>query len=240
MDSDDYCREVEAYLCRRNDGHLIRIVGPAFEQVCGWRVRGIPLKVVFQGIDRSFGRYYARGPRRRPVQIAFCEADVLDAFDDWRRAVGMRSGAAGTSDAVEVAGRRGSLPVHVDRVIARLTALRAEPRAEGDIDQALEQVVRELDAARPGLARLRGDARTRFLGRLAELDRFLLGLFRAASPPAVLAALAREAEDELEPFRDRMPAPAFRGAVEARTDALLADHAGLPHLAHESTGSDAD
>ena len=33
---DDYCRQVEAYLCRKNDGHLVRIVGPAFEQVCGW------------------------------------------------------------------------------------------------------------------------------------------------------------------------------------------------------------
>ena len=31
-----YCREIEAYLCRKNDGHLVRIVGPAFEQVCGW------------------------------------------------------------------------------------------------------------------------------------------------------------------------------------------------------------
>ena len=38
---EDYCRQVEAYLCRKNDGHLIRIVGPAFEQVCGWATRGV-------------------------------------------------------------------------------------------------------------------------------------------------------------------------------------------------------
>ena len=57
---DDYCRQVEAYLCRKNDGHLIRIVGPAFEQVCAWASKGIPLKAVFRGIDRYVERYYAR------------------------------------------------------------------------------------------------------------------------------------------------------------------------------------
>ena len=49
----------------------------------------MPLKVACAGIDRYFERYYRKGPRRRPVRIEFCEADVLDAFDDWRRAVGV-------------------------------------------------------------------------------------------------------------------------------------------------------
>ena len=47
-----YCREIETYLCRRNGGHLIRIVGPAFERVCGWAEAGVPLQVVVEGIDR--------------------------------------------------------------------------------------------------------------------------------------------------------------------------------------------
>ena len=42
-----------------------------------------------RGIDRYFERYYAKGPRRRPVRVEFCEADVLDVFDEWRRAVGV-------------------------------------------------------------------------------------------------------------------------------------------------------
>jgi len=90
MDIDEYCRELEAYLCRKNDGHLIRIVGVSFERVCGWAAQGIPFKIACQGIDTYFVRYYAKGVRRRPVQIDFCEHDVLDAFDAWRRAVGVR------------------------------------------------------------------------------------------------------------------------------------------------------
>src|SRR6266550_6429328 len=96
----DYCRQLEDYLCRKNEGHLIRIVGPAFDQVCGWAARGIPLKLAMSGVDRYFDRYYAKGPRRRPVRIEFCEADVLDVFDEWRRSVGV-SGASRAGESRE-------------------------------------------------------------------------------------------------------------------------------------------
>src|SRR5215813_3003793 len=126
---DDYCRHLESYLCRKNDGHLIRIVGPAFEQVCGWASRGIPLKLAMRGIDRYFERYYAKGPQRRPVRIEFCEADVLDVFDEWRRSVGVVSVTSGDNaeDTVSNRGRAGAgtLPAHLERVIARLTILRS-------------------------------------------------------------------------------------------------------------------
>ena len=98
MSPEDYCREVEAYLCRKNEGHLIRIVGPAFEQVCGWATRGVPLKIAFRGIDQYCERYYAKGPRRRPVRIEFCEADILDLFDGWRRAVGVSTASEAAAD----------------------------------------------------------------------------------------------------------------------------------------------
>ena len=85
----EYCRAIESYLCRKNDGHLIRIVGPSFELVAGWAEQGVPFKVACRGIDRYFERYYAKEGRRRPVRIEFCEADVLDVFDEWKRAVGV-------------------------------------------------------------------------------------------------------------------------------------------------------
>src|SRR5262245_63643198 len=69
----NYCRDLESYLCRKNDGHLIRSVGPAVEQVCGWAVRGMPLRRAMRGIDGDFGRYYDKGRRSRPVRIEFRE-----------------------------------------------------------------------------------------------------------------------------------------------------------------------
>ena len=125
MDAAEYCREVETYLCRKNEGHLVRIVGPAFEQVCGWATRGVPLKVVFRGIDQYCERYYAKGPRRRPIRIEFCEADVLDVFDAWRRAVGVSTAAgAETDDREEPAPRKPTLTLHIERATARLVTVR--------------------------------------------------------------------------------------------------------------------
>ena len=88
MSDTDALPRIEAHLCRRNGGHLVRLVGPAFETVVGWARQGIPVKVACRGIDRFFDCDLAKHrTRRRPVRIEFCEADVLDAFDEWRRAV---------------------------------------------------------------------------------------------------------------------------------------------------------
>ena len=249
MTPDEYCRAIEAYLCRKNDGHLVRIVGPSFERVTGWAERGVPLKVACSGIDRYFERYYARGPRRRPVRIDFCEADVLDVFDDWRRAVGMlrpaeSRGRGEPEGAPDTAGQepepggssyrarpRTSLRAHVDRVILKLTLARAGARAGPAFDAALEGAVRELDRARAGLQSLRGEARARFQERLQALDRELLEAARSACTTDDLAGLGAEAEADLAAFRARMSDEVYQRAVRAAVDRLVRDRFALPALA---------
>jgi hypothetical protein len=229
----EYCRRIENYLCRKNDGHLIRIVGPAFEQVIGWAERGVPLKVAFHGIDRYFDRYYAQGPRRRPIRIEFCEADVLDVFDEWRRAVGVPA-AASASDTESEEGatpRHGSLPAHLDRVIARLTSLRGGP--DRALDELLETSVNELDAARARAKTLRGDARRTFIDRLSAIDQLLLEAARAHCGAATLDELRAEAEAELASFRSRMPVEAYEQARGACVDRLIRERARLPIVRFE-------
>jgi hypothetical protein len=226
---EDYCRQVEAYLCRKNDGHLIRIVGPAFEQVCGWATRGVPITVAMRGIDRYFERYYAKGPRRRPVRIEFCEADVLDVFDDWRRALGITST---DTTAADVSDRRHeSLPAHLERVVARLTALRAG--ADRTFDATLDEVVQEIDAARGGAKNLRGDARQSLLARLRDIDRRLLDAAYAQCDTTTIAALGEEADADLAPFRGRMAAEAYDQSRRAAIDRLLRERRKLPIVAFE-------
>ena len=217
---EEYCRKIETYLCRKNDGHLIRVVGPSFDRVSGWAAQGIPLKIAFCGIDRYFERYYRKGPRRRPVRIDFCEPDVLDAFDEWRRALGI---ALAPESRVE---SRKSLPAHLERVVMQLTQARAKGTLGVELDTVLDKVARELDTART--RGVRGAARQALVDRLAQIDAELVEIARASLEEAPRAVLAREADEELATFRTAMTADAYGRARQAATDRLIRERLALP------------
>ena len=232
---DEYCREIETYLCQKNDGHLIRVVGPSFGVVSGWAEQGVPLKIAFAGIDRYFERYYRKGPRRRPVKIDFCDADVLDVFDEWRRATGVQSSVAGHQSSVDSRQRsvssHQSLPAHLERVVLRLTSARAGGSLGDDFDALIDRAAAELDAARARAGGLRGQARQALLDRLTALDAELVQQARATLDDATRASLQGEAESELAGFRSGMTLDAFARAREAAMDRLVRERVKLPTIA---------
>jgi hypothetical protein len=227
-----YCRAIEAYLCRRNDGHLVRVVGPAFDCVASWATKGVPLRVAYRGIDRCVERLTAKGPRRRPVRVEFCDADVLDVFDDWRRAIGVPAARPEDDGGEEAPARRhASLAAHLERVLARLTVL----RAGGGLSLAdvVDPIVTELDTARQGAKGLRGDARKQVVERLRTLDASLLTAVRGRLDSATVAAIGADADSELRAFRDRMPPEAFASARTACVDRLIRERYLLPTITLE-------
>jgi hypothetical protein len=232
LDISEYCRQIESYLCRKNDGHLIRVVGPSFELVSRWASDGVPFKVACRGIDRACERYYRKGPRRRPIRIDFCEADVLEAYDEWRRATGLTAGAAeGEDETAPRAERRGpSLPEHLERALIRLTNARATGALGDAADPMIDAVSRSLDDARRTSGGLRGDARRAATERLAALDLELLSHARESIAPEVLAALERDANAELAAFREQMPPDRFARALQVAVERLLRARLGLPTL----------
>jgi hypothetical protein len=249
----EYVRTIESYVCQKNDGHLIRVVGPAFEIVSRWERDGVPLKVALRGIDRYFERYYRSGPKRRPVRVEFCDTDVLEVFDEWRRAVGVTAragvresspdfgesaGAPGpladsldTADATDSSGSRGpSLPGHLQRALLKLSSARVAGTLGPELDDVIDRVSDELDRARASARGLRGEVRRALLDRLAALDRELLAAAAQSDSAADLDALGREAADELAAFRDRLSGDAFAAAVSRSRDRLLRERLALPVL----------
>jgi hypothetical protein len=236
IDVESYCRDIEAYLCRKNDGHLIRITGAAFEQVQGWAGQGIPLKVAEAGIDRYFERYYRKGPRRRPVRIEFCEADVLDAFDDWRRAVGVArvvpdsAGGPDVEEPLPASRGRRSLTSQIEGALARLTVMRGSDKAGAGLGAALEDAVRALDAVRSDAAHARGDAREIILRRLGEIGERLSDAAFASLNPSEQSAMQAEADRELAPFRRRMGEEAYQQSRRQAAQRLVRERFGLPEF----------
>lgn len=231
-----YCRDIETYLCRKNDGHLIRIVGPAFEQVCGWAERGVPLKIAFSGIDRYCERYYAKGSRRRPVRIEFCEADILDAFDEWRRAVGVVAAGERSETETEtdtVPARRPALAAHIQRAVARLRSPNRSGPQSAEFLSRMDAAARELDVLAAEARLARGESRARIVDRLASLDLELLATAVKALDSVRVGELKQEAETELAPFGARMAPDARERALRAAFHRLVREALGVPILTYE-------
>lgn len=226
----EYCRNIESYLCQKNEGHLIRVVGPSFEVVASWMRDHIPFKVACVGIDRSVERYYRKGPRRRPVRIEFCDADVRDAFDEWRRATGMTGSGATTSTAPADVKAGPSLPEHLERALMRFTNARATGRVDASFDPLIDEVSVALDEARAASGGLRGQKRQALLERLEALDARVSHSAVAAIGAERREELTREVEDELSGFRQDMPADRFASVSATALDRKIRAHLGLPVL----------
>lgn len=240
-DTVDYCRQIETYLCQKNGGHLVRIVGPAFELVRGWAEQGVPLKVALRGIDRTVDRANARGGRRRPLRIEFCEADVLAVFDDWRRAIGLTAskvaedpaGFTADGEAAETRSpaRKGPLAAHIQRCVTRLLAPMAEP--DVDFDRDVQRITAELDTLAAEAQAARGEARKRITDRLAVLDADLLAAAHRRVTPQRRSALEAEADAELAGFASRMPADGLARARRLAVERLTRDAFNLPVISFE-------
>lgn len=245
-DAIDYCRRIEAYLCQKNGGHLVRIVGPAFEKVRDWSAQGVPLKVAFRGIDRCVERANARGGRRRPLRIEFCEADVLDTFDAWRRAIGVGQGSGtselesagdagmegAASDSPASAVRKGSLAAHIQRSVTRLLATKGLG-ADSVYDETISRITNELDDLAVRAKQARGEARQEIIRLLEALDARLLAAARTRVDPHTAAELRAEADAELAGLAARMPADVRAKVRERAFERLLRDTLNLPVLTYE-------
>lgn len=237
MDLGTYCRTIESHLCRRNEGHLIRIVGPAFELVSGWARQGIPLKVACHGIDRCVDRGSRKGSRRRPVRIEFCDDDVLEAFEEWRRLVGVIGGvgsdAAGADDEGSkgvAASRQPSLRDHLRRVFDRLVAARARVDLPPGLGPVLDELLDEISRPMNQSGALRGAARQAVVSDLARLDGVLMAAARAHVDRSDLGELQREAEADLADYRDRLTPASFAQARTAVEGRLVRERLGLPTI----------
>lgn len=232
-----FCRAVEAHLCRVNGGHLVRVVGPAFELVAGWAREGVPLRVALHGIDRTITRLTAKGPRRRPVRLEFCEADVRDAYDQWRRAVGVRAPGVSTTEEAAVAapasaaGARGrSLPRHLERVLVRLSSVAAGTALPSALRAAVERAIGDVDARLDAARGVRADARVALMADLQAIETTLTQAAVEALPAGARSDVDAQVTRELSAFRAQLPPAAYRDAESALRGDLARKHFGLPQV----------
>lgn len=242
VDVGQYCRQIEAHVCTVNDGHLMRIVGPAFETVLAWATDGIPLPVACAGIDRAADRLQRKPTGSRRLRVEYCDRDVREVFDEWRRATGVT--AAGSRDVVATSPpgnavppaasspRLGaSLPDHLTRVLLRLTQMRVDGRLDAEADALLTRASDLLDRARtPG--GVRGTARATLLTDLAVLDADLVAHVHARLSADQQRVVDAQADAALAPYLATMHGDARARARRAAVATAVRAVTGLPVVTH--------
>jgi hypothetical protein len=229
-----YCRRIEEHLARVNGGHLVRVVGPAFELVRHWHGEGVPLSIVLRGVEDKAARHKA-GRSTRALRLEFCEPDVRAVFDEWRRAVGVSRLAEETPDAATAVEevpdrRRPSLTRQIDRAIDKLAHAAGRLESAVDVREEASRVLDQLAALREEARHARGvEARRELAHRAAAIDRRLGALARLTAGPDVAEAEA-EAAGELAPYRARLSREDWDRSVRAGVDRLLRERFSLPTL----------
>lgn len=231
VDIPAYCRHVEAYLCRRNGGHLVRIVGPGFDLVRGWAAEGVPLTLVERAIDICSERREARRDGARALRIEFCEADVRAEFQRWRRAVGPYLGGGADEETAAEAAPAAGLASHLARAVDRLSRAAARLGHSEAFRARLDAVIARVAAVQAESKGARGERRAQFIEALAGIDRDLMDAAREEAARSGLAAdVKAAAATQLAPWRERMPGDAWAGATAAAADRLLRDRLDLPDV----------
>ncbi len=228
VDVGEYCRQVEAHLTKVNGGHLVRVVGPGFALVRQWAEEGVPLSAVFRGIEQKAERHHT-GASRRPLRIEFCEADVREVYDAWRRAIGVGTRVDAQLDRGSGSTRR-SVPRTLDRAVDRLVRVAGRLELPEGFRDGLSQTAEAVIAMRDALKGTRGANRDAVLAPLPDLDRQLVTAARQAAPAEVMDALRQDAERDLAPYRDRLPPDAWAHAMDVTVDRGIREHFGLPTL----------
>lgn len=236
VDLGSYCRRVEEHLARVNGGHLVRVVGPAFDLVRRWREEGIPLSVVMRGVDQKAARHRS-GRALRALRLEFCEPDVRALFEEWRRSVGVRRGddASAEGDAAPgVADERGrrrlSLARQLDRAIDKLAHAAGRLESTDAVREETSRVLDDLAALREDSRHARGaEARRALAERAATIDRRIGALARLTAG-ATAAGADAEAASELAAYRGRLSRDDWDRSVRAGADRLLRERCSLPTL----------
>ena len=146
------------FLARKGSGFFL---SPRdLDAIAGWEDRGIPLRVVLEGIERTFERSKQQGRGTRTLSLALCDREVGRAMDQHRdRSAGRRPGAppgAGKRDKARREVERAFLAASPgDPALSRLlgealTSLSAEAPDEDALDR-IEASIEDLlyDRAAP-------------------------------------------------------------------------------------------
>lgn len=226
-----YFKAVEEAFGRRRGAPLL--LSPRDWALIGeWQRRGIPVRIVLQGIENCFDSFERRAPvAKRINSLTYCRQEVLSLFDLYLGLHGIVAGRAGGETAPSTVAATRAVARHLTRLARRAReGMSSASSARHDaLVGALATAAAELRRMRKAL--VTGPPVPQSLEEdLARLDAGLLAAARAALGPDEVALVEQEAEAALGTASERMSREARATTCRAATARLLRRRCRLPRL----------
>ena len=186
-----------------------------------WKQTGIPLHVVFRGIDRAFEKHQARKTRKLVNSIFYCQQAVMESYDEYlearvgQNAEGEREGVAAEKALLALRDLRAQL----DKTAATFTARESIERVRFMLSELEEEFT---SGKTPSLVQVEN--------ALQACDYILLETAQWLIEPLVLEEFKKEARKELRIYRKKV-APDMYSRIEQNVmNRKLRAHFGLPEF----------
>ena len=233
----NYFTEIEEHFQRRRGGILL-LSTLDWALIETWKDAGIPLEAALRGIDAAFDRYDQRPSKSKKVNsLAYCAQEVFAAAEEMKEAaVGAakdstaesKEGSSGNTagrgfDPTEIAAFFRKNADQLDRAplperasITPATLARETARTLRDLadDLTAKKAVRLEDVER----------------RLTVLEEKLLAVLLAATADEELVSVRAQADRELAPYRNKMPAAQIDQLLKQYIHKRLLEKYCLPRL----------
>jgi hypothetical protein len=196
-----------------------------------WKEAGIPLEVVFRGVDAAFDKYEQRPSKSQKINsLAYCAQAVLVSAEE------MKEAAVGAQSTDAQSNRPSGFPIAEICVFLRRNAEQLDaaklPLAKGidatslarETANTLREIAADLEATKtpPRLEDLER--------RLTVAEEKLLAVLLAATPDEQIVSVRAEADRELAPYRRKMPSAQIEQLLKQYVHKRLLEKYGLPRL----------
>jgi uncharacterized membrane protein YccC len=235
----NYFTEIEDAFIRRRAKHLL--LSPLdWALIESWKEMNVPLHVALRGIEKAFASWEAK-PRKRSIKsLLYCQEEVEAQFAEWREArVGAADGGDENATAAELATGREDLPfsravilAHLERASDSLRQVSLSRKLAGadDLTEALERALALLSELAQDFAAARQPDAQKLELSLSGLERMLSDAIRSVASAEELAAIDREAKEQLQPYRKHMETEAYQQTFDNLRLKRLREQFRVPRL----------
>ncbi|HEY2932376.1 MAG TPA: hypothetical protein VGK99_11585 [Acidobacteriota bacterium] len=216
----NYFTEIEEYFVRRRGKHML--ISPLdWSLIESWKQTGIPLHVVFRGIDRAFERHQTRKTQKLVNSIFYCQQSVMGSYDEYLQArVGESTDAEreGAADEKVLQAVR-DLRVRLGKAAPAFTARESIERAKRMLGELEEEIA---PGKSPSLVRVENT--------LQACDFILLEAARRLIEPSALEQFEKEARKELRIYKKKVTPEMYSRIEQNVMNRKLRAHFDLPEF----------